>query len=113
MSANGPANKPASPPHEHGPHCTHCGTALQSVREYTVDDRFLQVLFLVLGEQMGVAVTKAKRRATFRAQADAATLDQFTARVQVLSEQLDDRLMGVVQDFIREHTGRQLQRRAR
>ncbi len=113
MSADGPANKPASPPHEHGPHCTHCGSALQTVREYTVDDRFLQVLLLAVSEQMGVSVTKAKRRATFRVQADAAALDQFAARVQILSEQLDDRLMSVAQDFVREHTGRQVQRRAR
>lgn len=113
MSTDGPANKPAPPAHVHGPHCAHCGAPRLGVREYTIDDRFLQLLLLTVCEQMGVEVVRAKKRATFRVEARDATLDQLAARLQSLSVQLDDQLMDVAERFIREHTGQEVHRRAR
>ena len=113
MSTHGPTKKPAPTEHVHGPQCAHCGTPRLGVREYTIDDRFLQILLLTVCEQMGVDVVQTKKRATFRVEARDATLDQLAVRLESLSAQLDDQLMDVAERFIREHTGQQIHRRAR
>ncbi|MEZ4405262.1 MAG: hypothetical protein R3A52_02045 [Polyangiales bacterium] len=103
----------SSTPHVHGPHCSHCGTALRSVQEYTIEDRFGQVLLSALCAQMGAELSRAKRRATFSVRAEPQVLDELSARLQTLMVQLDERLMTVAEDFLREHTGQQIHRRAR
>lgn len=113
MSTDGPANKPAPTAHVHGPHCAHCGAPARGVREYTLDDRFMQLLFIAVCDEMGVDVVRTKKRATFRVEGRDATLDQLGARVQTLLVQLDDQLTDVAEHFIREHTGKQIHRRAR
>ncbi len=84
-----------------------------STVQIEAEDRFAQVLLLALCEQLGLTVARTRGRANFSVRGESSQVDALLARQGRLLEMLDDQLMTVAQDFIREHTGQELRRRAR
>jgi len=94
--------------HEHSDRCDVCGSGLEIERKYPVTDRVARALFAAICRSMNLEPTAASKRpgAPIYVRApDAATHERLWARYRELMPTLDDRVLDVTADFIREHTG--------
>jgi hypothetical protein len=86
------------------------GVVRMSTIHVEVDDRFAQALMAALCEQLGLTVTQGRERAKFSIRGESSQVDALIARQDRLLAMLDDQLMTVAQNFIREHTGLEIRR---
>lgn len=95
-------------PHEHSDRCEVCGGGVEIERKYPVTDRVARALFAAICRSMNLEPTAASKRpgAPIYVRApDAATHERLWARYRELMPALDDRVLAVTADFIRENTG--------
>jgi hypothetical protein len=78
-----------------------------------IDDRFVQALVAALCEQLGLTLTPGSERAKLSIRGESSQVDALIARQNHLLPMLDDQLMTVAQNFIREHTGFEIRRSPR
>lgn len=93
--------------HTHGEHCEVCGRRGVE-RSYQMNDRLTRTLFVALCKTMNLEPgLKSKRPLApiYVIAPDTATHDRLLARYDELAASLDDKLIALTTDFIREHLG--------
>jgi hypothetical protein len=89
------------------------GVVHMSTIHLEIDDRFVQALVAALCEQLGLTLTPGSERAKLSIRGESSQVDALIARQNHLLPMLDDQLMTVAQNFIREHTGFEIRRSPR
>lgn len=85
-----------------------CGGATGVERKYPVTDRLARGLFVALCRSMGLEPYVRSKGATapvYVSAPDVATHERLWARYRTLLPELDDKLLTLTSDFIREHCG--------
>ena len=98
----------AVPTHSHTDSCHVCGGALQIERRYEVSDRLARALFAALCRSMNLEpYTRGRKTSSvvYVMAPDAATHEQLWTRYKTLVPELDQQLLGVTANFIRQHCG--------
>lgn len=106
MKRRGPKSSPPATSPVVSARCA--GAPAEVERNYEIDDRLLRTLFLAVCRTMNLEAYGDSRHpesVLFVTTTDAATQDQLERRFRALSQELDDALMALTTDFIRERCG--------
>jgi hypothetical protein len=102
----------ATTAHVHTEQCEVCGHAKELERKYDLGDRLMLTLFLAVCRAMGLkAYRRGKKTSTVRyvLAPDGAAHERLWTRFTALAPALDEKLLDVTADYVREHCGVELE----
>jgi hypothetical protein len=113
MGQDPPRHDPkATTAHVHTERCEVCGQAKELERKYDLGDRLMLTLFLAVCRTMQLkAYRRGKKTSTvlYVPAPDEATHERLWARFTALAPALDEKLLEVTANYVREHCGVELQ----